>query len=175
MLKRLPSFSEIVPVYAVIASMLFAWSILQFFWYLPSWLHFMAFENLFGVFCYVMASSFIESLFFLLFLLLLSFILPQRYFKGEFAAYGTALALAIIGPLVIRMILLDSFGISIPQFGLVLVSMPIVFSFLSLRVSPVRKAVTLVADRLIVFLYILIPLSLLSLFVIAARNFVRGW
>jgi len=36
MFKRFPSFPDIVPVYAVIVFMLFAWAILQFFWYLPS-------------------------------------------------------------------------------------------------------------------------------------------
>jgi hypothetical protein len=69
----------------VIASMLFAWSILLFFWYLPSWLFFMDFGDLFGVFCYVMASSFFESLAFLLVLLFLSFSLPSKFFKDEFA------------------------------------------------------------------------------------------
>lgn len=170
MLKRFPNFSEIVSVYAVIASMLFAWAILLFIWYLPSWLYFMGYDDLLGVFCYVIASSFVESLAFLSFLLLLSFLLPQKYFKGEFVAYGASIALCVIGLIMIRLGLYNAYSISIPRFKEVLVFAPIVVSLLSIKIRPLRRALMWFSDRLVVFLYILIPLSMLSLLVIFVRN-----
>jgi hypothetical protein len=170
MFKRLPSFSDIVPVYAVIAFMLFAWSILLFFWYLPSWLNFMTFNDLLGVFSYVMASSFIEGLAFLFFLLLLSFIPPQKYFRDEFAVYGTSTALCVIGLIITRLVLFNFWSMSIPQFKTLLFLFPVIFSILAVVLRPVRQALLWLSDRLIVFLYILLPVSILSLLVIVVRN-----
>ncbi len=170
MLKRLPPFFDIVSVYAVIASMLFAWSTLLFIWYLPSWTHFMSFGDLLGVFSYVMASSFIESLFFLFSLLLLSIVPPQKYFRDHFSVYGASIAFCVIGLLMLRLVLYNAFTISIPQFRLVLTLAPIIISLLSITIRPLRRAWLWFSDRLVVFLYILVPLSIFSLFVILVRN-----
>ncbi len=172
MIKRLPPFSDILSVYAVIATMLFAWSILLFIWYLPSWLHFMGVGDLIGIFSYVMASSFIESLSVLFFLLLFSIIPPQKYFRNHFAVYGASVAFCAIGLLMLRLILFNFFTISIPYFRQVLVFAPIAVSLLSVVVPPLRHAWLWFSDRLVVFLYILIPLSVFSLFVILARNII---
>ena len=168
MLKRLPRFPDIVSVYAVIASMLFAWAMLLFFWYVPSWLHFMSFDDLFSVFCYVMASSFIESISFLSLLLAASFFLPQKYLRDEFVPCGTAITLCAIG----LIMLYDSnkINISLSKFAAILVLSTVIASFLSTKIYPMRKALIWLSDRLTVFLYILIPLSVLSIFAIIIRN-----
>jgi hypothetical protein len=172
MLKRLPYFPDIVSVYSVIAFMLFAWSLLIFFWYLPSWLYFMSFGDLFAVFCYVMASSFFESLAFLLFLLLLSFFLPPKYLRDEFVARGTSITLCVIGLIMLnfRLNISNKFDISLPWFGVALFFAAVAGSIFFTRLRPVRQALIWLSDRLIVFLYILIPLSLLSLLVVLVRN-----
>jgi hypothetical protein len=170
MLKRLPPFSDILSVYAVTASMLFAWSIILFIWYLPSWLYFMSFGDLVGVFCYVMASSFIESLFCFIFLLLLSILPPQKYFRDKFAVYGTSIALCVIGIIILRLVLFNFFSVSFPRFWEVLILVPIIVSLLSMTIRPIGLAMMWLSDRLIVFLYILIPLSVFSVLVIIVRN-----
>jgi len=170
MIKRLPPFSDVLSVYAVIASMLFAWSTLLSIWYLPSWLHFMGIGDLIGVFSYVMASSFVESLFVLFFLLLFSMIPPQKYFRDHFAVYGASAAFCVIGLLMLRLILANFFTISIPRFREILIFAPIAISLLSVFAPPLRRAWLWFSDRLVVFLYILVPLSVLSLFVILVRN-----
>jgi hypothetical protein len=172
MLKRLPHFPDIVSVYSVITFMLFAWSLLIFFWYLPSWLYFMSFGDLFAVFCYVVASSFFESLAFLLFLLLLSFFLPPKYLRDEFVARGTSITLCVIGSIMLnfRLNISNKFDISLPWFGVALFFAAVAVSILLTRLRPVRQALIWLSDRLIVFLYILIPLSLLSLLVVLVRN-----
>ncbi len=172
MFKRLPSLQEFIPVYAVVASMLFAWSILQFFWYLPSWLFFMSAGDLVGVFSYVMFSSFVESLAFLLLLLSLSFILPSAWLGAEFIVRGTSIALSAIGLFMIyfRFDIFGKYGIPVIWFGVIVVLTAAIVSFLAGRFRPIKRALAWLSDRLIVFLYILIPLSVLSLLVIVVRN-----
>jgi len=170
MIKRLPRFFDIVSVYAVIASMLFAWSTLLFFWYLSSWMFFMNLNDLIAVFSYVMASSFIESLAFLLFLLFLSFCLPPKYLRDEFVSRGTSITLCVIG--LIMLYSRNTFGISISLFGRMLVLVTVLVTFLSAKIRLMRQALIWLSDRLIVFLYILIPLSILSLLVIIVRNII---
>jgi len=172
MLKRFPSFSSIVPVYALIASMLFAWSILQFFWYMPSWLYFMSLSDLVGVFSYVMVSSFIESLAFLFLLLFLSFTLPSAYLKDEFIVRGTSIALVVIGlfMLYFRLNIANQFRFPVSWYGILTILAAIGVAFLSAKLRPMQRALTWLSDRLIVFLYILVPLSLLSMLVIIVRN-----
>lgn len=172
MFKRFPSFPDIVPVYAVIVFMLFAWSVLQFFWYLPSWLYFMRLSDLVGVFSYVMASSFIESLAFLFLLLFLSFILPSTYLKDEFIVRGTSITLVVIGlfMLYFRLNIANQFKFPVSWYGILIILAAIGFTFLSAKLRPMRQALIWLSDRLIVFLYILVPLSVLSLLVIIVRN-----
>jgi len=172
MLKRLPNFNDIVSVYAVIASMLFAWSLLLFFWYLPSWLHFMTLSDVIAVFSYVMASSFVESLTFLLFLLILCFLLPPNYLRNEFIARGTSITLCVIGMIMfyLHMNNANMAKILFSGNGAGLALTAVAVSLILTWVDGIRKALISLSDRLTIFLYILIPLSLFSLLIIIIRN-----
>ena len=172
MLKRLPNFHDVVCVYAVIASMLFTWSLLLFFWYLPSWLHFMTLGDVLAVFSYVMASSFFESLAFLLFLLFLCFSLPPNYLRNEFVARGTSITLCVIG-LIMIYFRVNNAGITkilFSEVGIGLALAIIIISLLLTKIDRVRWALMELSDRLTIFLFILIPLSIFSLLVIFIRN-----
>jgi hypothetical protein len=57
-------------------------------------------------------------------------------------------------------------------YGAMVVLVTFGISFFSTRIRPVRQALTWLSDRLIVFLYVVIPLSVLSLLVIIVRNIV---
>ena len=172
MLKRLPIFHDVVSVYAVIASMLFAWSLLLFLWYLPSWLHFMTLGDIIAVFSYVMASSFLESLTFLLFLLILCFLLPSNYLRNEFIARGTVITVCVIGLIMIYFRINNPIitNILFSGFGIGLILTVVVISLLLTKIHQVRRVLISFSDLLTVFFYILIPLSLFSLFVILIRN-----
>ena len=174
MLKRLPKFHDVVSVYAVIASMLFAWSLLLFFWYLPSWLHFMTLGDLIAVFSYVMASSFFESLAFLLFLLFLCFSLPPNYLRNEFVARGTSITLCVIGLIMIyfRINNINIANLLFSWLGASLALAAITISLLLTKIRQVEQALISISDRLTIFLYILIPLSIFSLLVIIIRNII---
>ena len=174
MLKRLPDFHDVVSVYAVIASMLFAWSLLLFLWYLPSLLYFMTPGDVIAVFSYVMASSFFESLAFLLFLLILCFSLPPNYLRNEFVARGTSITLCVIGLIMIyfRINNINIADILFSWLGAGLALVAITVSLLLTKVHQFRRILISLSDRLTIFLYILIPLSLFSLLVIIIRNII---
>ena len=172
MIKRLPKFQDILSVYAVIATMLFTWSALLFFWYLPSWMHFMSIGDIAAVFSYVMASSFLEGLSFLLLLLVLCFILPSEFLRENFSAQGTAIVLPVIGMIMIyfRVTNENIANIIFSKIGLVVALVIIGLFYFSTRNQRIQLAFAALADRLTVFLYILIPVSLLSLLAVVVRG-----
>ena len=172
MLKRLPKLKDILSVYAVIMSMLFAWSLLLFFWYLASWAHFMTVGDIIGVFSYVMVSSFIESLAFLLLLLVLCFLLPRNFFLDDFVIRGTTVTVCVIGMIMIYFRITNA---NISDFlfswiGLTAALAIIAVSLFATKFKRVRDMLVSLSDRLMVFLYIFIPLSIFSVLVVAIRN-----
>ena len=172
MLKRLPKPQDILSVYAVIMSMLFAWSLLLFFWYLASWAHFMTVGDIVGVFSYVMASSFIESLAFLLFLLVVCFLLPQNLFRDDFVVRGTVISVCVIGMIMIyfRITNTNISDLLFSWVGLGAALAIIAVSLFMTKFKRVRDILVSLSDRLTVFLYIFIPLSIFSMLVVAIRN-----
>ena len=61
-LKRIPSWGKIVPVFAVIVLIVYAWTIIWFFWKLPSWLFFLNAGEILTAFAYSLATNLAESL-----------------------------------------------------------------------------------------------------------------
>ena len=169
---RLPKLNDVLSVYAVIATMLFAWSTLLFFWYLPSWMHFMLLGEIAATFSYVVIASFLEGVSFLLFLLVLCFFLPPEYLRDEFAARGTALTLPIIGMIMIyfRITNENIARIIFSVTGLVISLVVILLFYFSANNPRIKSTLAALADRFTVFLYILIPIFVLSLLSIAVRN-----
>lgn len=169
---RLPKLSDVLSVYAVIATMLFTWSALLFFWYLPSWAHFMMMGQMAATFSYVVVASFLEGLSFLLFLLVLCFFLPPEYLRDEFAARGTAITLPVIGMIMIyfRITNENIARIIFSATGLVISLVIVLLFYFSANNARINSLFAALADRFTVFLYILIPIFVLSLLIIAAGN-----
>ena len=172
-LHRFPSLQENVQLYAVIAGLLYAWTILWLFWELPSWLNFLTVGEILPLFAYALATNFLESLLVLAGLNLLCFLLPQGWFHEVFVARSFPLVVLGLGYLMC----LTSFLGKEAEYpaGLLLWSLAILVLLIPLslflgRLRIVRSLAEIVADRLIVFLYLFIPLSLLSLLVIIVRN-----
>lgn len=172
MRNRLPKFQDIVSVYAVIATMLFAWTALLFFWYLPSWLHFMPVGEVTAVFAYVMAASFLEGLCFLLFLLVLCFVLPPELLRDDFPARGTAITLPVVGMIMIyfRITNENITKMIFSPIGLAVALVIAALFYVSTGNRKIQKMFIALSERLTVFLYIILPVHALSLLTILARN-----
>lgn len=173
MRKRLPSFNQILSAYAVIAFMLFAWALLWFFWNIPSWMKFMTPGYLLSTLSYPMLASFLESLTLLGLLLIPAMILPAAWFRDRFAARGAAVTLGLLGVIMLRdyLIIVDNLLLKPkPIFWLTLSLSTALLLFLAAKFQWMEKTLTLLADRLTIFLYIFVPLSVISLLVILVRN-----
>ena len=172
MLNRFPKRQEIASVYAVIATMLFTWSVLLFLWYLPSWMHFMSVGDIAAVFCYIMSASFLEGTSFLIVLLVICFVVSPEYFLDEFIARGTAISLPAIGMMMVyfRITNENISKIIFTPIGLIVSLLVILISYFSANNRQVRQALERLAERLTVFLYVIIPVFTISIAVVVIRN-----
>jgi len=162
MLKRLPKPQAILQVYAVIAFMLSAWTIVAFSWRLSTWLLTLNIGEIFTIFSYAMLTNLLESLLVLLLLLISSIFLPPRALRDDFIVRGTILSMGLIGSLMVYLGLNRAFGMEnrvLLLAGPFLVLLLMIFLLIfSSRFHWLRSAATWISDRLIVFLFILLPL-----------------
>ena len=172
-INRFPSLEENIQVYAVIAAPVYAWSVLWLFWELPSWLNYLTLSEILPIFAYALVTNLLESLVLLAGLDLLCFVLPQKWFHDSFVARSFLLVLLGLGYL---MYFASLFGLeadypaNLLRWSAVIFVMFFSLSLILGRISAVRKMAEIVADRLTIFLYLTVPLSLLSLLVIFLRN-----
>jgi hypothetical protein len=174
MRRRLPEFQSILQVYAVIAVMFAGWTITSFLWKLSAWLLLLNLGELFTIFSYAMAANFLESLVILLMLLTLSALLPARFLRDDFVVRGTILSIGLIGSLMAFVGSEMRFGIG---SGLFLLSAPLVIlmlmAFLLYRSSTyrqLRSTALWLSDRVVVFLFVLVPLFAVASVYVIFRN-----
>ena len=178
-LKRFPKRSATLPVFAVIAVPIFGWTLLSWLWKLPSWMNFLTPGEIGAIFFYATLTAFVESLLVLAALLLLCFFLPSQSYRDHFVVRGTWLAagltLAILGNGVWRGLTRFTYiEVSLLLWSVVTLVVIAILTILSTRVRMMARAAEWISDRLIVFLYILIPLSILSMLVVFVRNGFSG-
>lgn len=169
--KRLPHWQSILQVYAVIAVMFSGWTITVFLKKLPSWLLTLNTGEIFTVFSYAMVINLIESLLTIILLLAICVLLPPPVFRDHFAARGTIVSLGFVGSLIVVLLLLKQFGIgSTDRLWMGFLAVILLTTFLlvfSLKIRFIHSAALWISDRLLVFLFVLIPLfAILAMYVI---------
>jgi hypothetical protein len=174
MRKRLPALQDMLQVYAVIAVMFTGWTLTAFLWKFSAWILLLNLGELVVVFSYAMAANFVESLLLLSFLLTLCVLLPARALRDDFVVRGTILTAGLIGSLMAFVGSRMQFGL---DSGLRLLIAPaavlLVMVFLLHRLSQysrVRSIAMWFSDRLVVFLYILVPLFAVAAMYVIYRN-----
>ena len=171
---RLPGIQQVLAVYGITALLIHGWTLIWLFWKLPSWEHFLTFGEMFAVFAYSMTTNLLESLVIMFALLSLSMILPRGWFKDAFLSRASWLViLALVYMMYIASHISsnnDSYPIGlvrlIPVFGVLILAL----SFFLGRISLTRNLVENLADRATIFSYIFLPLGLISLLIVIARN-----
>jgi hypothetical protein len=171
--KRFPSLDQLMPVYAVIVTVIYAWSLLKFFWRLPSFLYSSTAGEIAVTYAYLNVVNFFESLVILLVPIALSFVLPHKWFHDRFTSKSVLLVSLLLGYLVYlarHIIVEQPFPYTLmkwsPLFGILILALV----FLLDRITPLSKIVESLANRLVVFLYISVPVSLISLLIVLFRN-----
>ncbi len=171
--NRLPSFSEILPVYAVVSGVTFIWSAIQFSWNLNSWLYFSTPGEILTIFAYMMTAQLAESLLISLGLILLFIVLPTAWTFKQFTAKATLTALLVFGVLIYRNYFFPTKALAEltqRQRLLILGAQLLILVFPFGKAQAFCQFVEDLADRFIALLYIAAPLSVLSLITVLARN-----
>ena len=171
--QKIPKLEQIAPVYAVAVAMLYPWAISRFLWRLPSWLYFSSAGEIGVIFAYMMVVNLIESALILLVPVFLSVILPKKWFYERFVTKGALLLSLGLGyvmyfddhlnyqsPFPLDLVYLT------PLIGAVILALVFLIDWLGF----LSKILIGLSDRLIVFLYISIPVSLISLVIVLFRN-----
>lgn len=178
-LRRFPRISAILQVYAVIAVPIFGWTITSWLWKLPSWLNFLTPGEIAAIFFYAILTALVESVLICILLLMLCFLLPSGAFRDQFVVRGTwlavGLALSILGNGVWRGMTRFTYAeVSLTVWSILSLIIIILLTFLSTKVRLMTLVADWVSDRLIIFLYLLIPLSIVSILVVVVRNTFLG-
>lgn len=171
--KRLPPFQTILPVYAIISFMVYGWTILVYFRYLHYWLAFLNLGEISAIFCYSMLADLVESLIIITFLLAICFILPPRFFRDMFVLRGTLFVIFVLLSISLFIILFPDLnaysGVALPWLFATLVGAVFFVVFVT-KIHFVVRAITWLSDSTIIFLYVLIPVTALSLLIVLIRN-----
>jgi hypothetical protein len=171
----LPDRRSILGVYATAVFLVYSWTLFASFWKVPSWLFFLNLSEILSIYAYSFVIDFAESLALLFFMLLVGMLLPRRWWNAQFTTMGVVWLMVLMGSTMIRLYTNRTpdgweefvyhqwawWGPTL-LFGLTL-------SFIFSYVSWLRKGLENFVDRLIVFLYLYLPLTALSVIVVLAR------
>ncbi len=172
---RLPDRRSITGVYAVAVFLVYSWTLLASFWKVPSWLFFMKIGEILSVYTYAFVVDFAESLLWIFIMLLIGVALPRRWWNSKFKTLGTLWIIVLLGSVMLRLytnrapddwekFIYDQWtwwGYTF-LFGIIL-------SFLFTRIGWLRKGLEDLVDRLVVFLYLYLPLTAVSIVVVFIR------
>jgi hypothetical protein len=177
MSNRWPVSKDIISVYAVTASLIQLWTINVSFEQLPSWASFLNLNEILAVFAYRIAESFVECLLVLCVLLSISFILPPRFFRDVFAVRGTAFVLCSLGSLILFWNRFENDpGPVMAEYtqiwtaGTILLAC--IITYVSAKIPVISDFLEWISERMVVFLYIFVPISIVSFITILIRNIV---
>lgn len=177
-LDRLPKVSEIIPVFAIIATMFYGWTMVVFLWKLPGWLFFLNIGEIAGVFAFQLVTNLIESLAVLLVLLIFSIIFPPRVLRDVFIVRAGMAALVLIGSMMLFLNRYVSAGAAFASvlflWMIVTIILAVALAFLSSRIRFLSASISWISDRLTIFLIILMPLSALSIIYVLLRFLISG-
>lgn len=170
--KRIPSIEKILPVYAVIVMVIYTWTIFHYFWNTPSWILYSTIGEFITIYAYMVVVNFIESLVILLIPVLMSIFLPAKWFYTRFESKGVLLVSLGLGYLFYlnQNLDLNSFPLELVSWMPVVAIAILALVFVLDRIDFLCKLLVGVTNRLVVFLYILIPISFISLLIVLIRN-----
>ncbi len=178
LLAKLPSRQEALPVFSTIVFFVFTWTLYRMFYQVPSWLYFMNLWNVLVLIAYVLAFALVESSIMMGFVTLLCLIFPSKIFRANFVPLASSLVTAMAaGAVMVQRRISYVYDLTLRQSviypALILAAMLLIIVLLSLifnRFKRFARLVSAVADRMIIFSFIYVPLSLISLVVVIIRN-----
>ncbi|MGD2148904.1 MAG: hypothetical protein PVH41_19585 [Anaerolineae bacterium] len=161
--RRCPTKQESISLFAACAFPVHSWAVLWFLHRLPSWILFLKPWDLVGIFAYVQAFALFESAVLFLIVVALSLVLPGMAPDHSLVSRGCVIVLVHA----FWILVLHGVGGDIPSWGrfrvLFLLGLYLVSFGSSLalvyRSSHVAEYLEMLAERLVVMLYVYVPLG----------------
>lgn len=171
--KRIPSLAQLTPVYAVAVVIIYLWSLFRFSWRLPSFLNYSTTGEIGVIFAYLMVVNLLESLAVVSVPIILSVILPQKWFHDRFISQGVLLVSMWLGCLMYiasRILPEEDFPYALFKQLPLFLLLTLALVFLLVQIKFLSGILEEISDRFVIFLYISIPVSAISLIVVSFRN-----
>ena len=176
--RKLPSRSEALPVFSLAVFFIYSWTIFRMFYEPPSWLYYLNILNILVLVAYAMMFALVESSLLFVFTCFIGILLPERIFRQRFVTQGCLLVslvcfVAVSAQRRLGLILqMQSWQIIIVPLAFILLSIAILVlsAWIYDRFTRIPAFVQGLAERISVFVYIYLPLGLLSLGVVLFRN-----
>ena len=176
--EKLPTREQVLPVFSVITFIVYTWTLYRMFWYIPSWLGDFKIMEVLTICTYVLVFALFESTVILGILLMFAFLLPRRVFLDSFVPTGSALItiIAFCAFLLQRKMKiiykLELWQLILYPFLVLTVILVLIFvlTWLFNRFEPLKKFVYSIAERMPVFLFIYIPVSIFGVVFILLRS-----
>jgi hypothetical protein len=174
--SRLLKLTQVIPVYALIVMLVYGWIIYWFIWRFPSWSYFLSVKEILAIGAYSVVVNLFESLIVLCAPLVWTLLLPKQWFSERFMSSGGLLSLLIGGYIIYFSSVseaADSFSYTPLIQASVFFIIAIGLSILVSRVHVVSNLISSFADRAQIFLYLSLPVSALSVFIVIVRNLIK--
>lgn len=172
--KKMPAVEQLAPVYAVITSVVYIWALIQFFWRIPSWLYFSSANEILVFYAYVATVNLIESLIIFAFVVIMLLLLPASWTEDQWIVKSVLFAAIGLGFLAYKDYTAYPekvfYELPFNQLMSILAAEALILITPFKRVPVFCKIVENLADRFIIFLYIIAPVSALSLVVVIYCN-----
>ena len=174
--ERIPHQKEILYVYGGVVFGIYSWAIRGFLYQLSSLRLYHTLGEILATFAYLMAFALIESLIIMSALLMVGFILPQKWFREGFAYKGFITTLVAGIAMIILHYYLFSLNYEIPSMKVIYLGLGITIILLIALLwvtqnrPQLQKFLLAMQERLQIFIYFYIPLGIVGLTVVVLRN-----
>ena len=171
--KRFPSLKQLSSVYSVAVVIIYGWSIIRFFCRLPSFIYYSTVGEIGVIFSYSITVNLLESLLVVSVPVVLSLILPSKWFFERFVARGVLLVLLGLGYMMYigsHNNINEPFPYTLFRWAPLALLLILVLVFFMDRIKFLTRILEIVSDRFEVFLLISIPVSVISFMVVLIRN-----
>lgn len=170
--KRLPSLRQITSVYAVIVLAVYSWTFLHFFWKLTGWLYYLSIGEILTILAYSLTVNLFETLLVICIPLGLSLLLPRKWFADTFVTPSVIIVLTILGYsafLLTQFQSSDEYPNSLVRLIPTVFLTSVIIAILASKAKLIVKVIDFFAEQATIFIYISIPLSLISLLAVFVR------
>ena len=140
---------------------------------MPGWLVYLNTWDLIGTFAYTQAFALLESATILLIVILLGAILPAPFLRDRFVAQGSMVVFLTLGWALAAQYKIIPLNLSSKRFflGTILYLVSIGVSYVLIRrYKRLGESISSFAERLIVLLYVYVPIAFLSVIIVILRN-----